>query len=104
MSKRFLEHDSLTKTTQYLHIDVDGKAVIESIQDAQGILEFNQEAAKLHDKKKDMWFIGSIPLQMCQKWAQEHRVKVFSKEWMTIAKQKVQDPDYRKLNPNNIKL
>lgn len=104
MTKRFLDYDEVTKTTQYIHVEPDGNAVIESIQDAQDILDFNEAAAKLLDKKKDMWFVGSIPLQMCQQWANEYKVKVFSKEWMVIAKQKVQDPDYRKLNPNNIKL
>lgn len=104
MSRRLLDVDPLTKTTQFLHVDVDGTAVIESIQDAQDIIEFNEKASRLHDKKNEMWFIGSIPIQLCQKWAVESGTKVFSKEWVQVAKQKVQHPDYRKLNPNNIKL
>lgn len=104
MGKRLLDYDPLTKTTQYLHSSSDGDYVIESIQDAEGILEFNEKAAGKFDKRRNMWFVGSIPVQICQQWAQEAGVKVFSKEWAKIAKQKVQLPEYRKLNPNNIKL
>jgi len=102
--KRLLDYDPLTKTTQYLHIDQVGKAVIESIQDTTDILEFNQKAAALLDRKKDMWFVGSIPIQTCQKWAKESNTRVYSKEWMVVAKRRIQEREYRKLNPNNIKL
>lgn len=102
--KRILDANPEAKIMQYMHIDVDGKAVIESIQDATDMLEFNQRAAELLDKGKDMWFIGRIPLVKCQEWAQEAGVKVFSKEWMLIARRKVQERDNRKLNPNNIRL
>lgn len=102
--KRLLDYDFATKTTQYLHVDQDGKAVIESIQDTTDVLEFNQRAAELLDKKRDMWFIGSIPIQTCQKWAKESGTKVYSKQWMAVAKRRIQEREYRKLNPNNIKL
>lgn len=104
MGKRLLDYDPLTKTRQYLHSSSDGEYVIESVQDAEDVLEFNHRAANVLDKKQDWWFIGSIPIQLCQQWAQEAGVKVYSKEWMVTAKKKVQLPEFRKLNPNNIKL
>lgn len=104
MQKRFFDYDPYTHTTQFLHIDTDGTAVLESIQDVDDILDFNQRAANLLDKKKEMWFLGTIPLQLCQKWAEESGTRVFSREWMQVAKLNVQKPEYRKLNPNNIKL
>jgi len=104
MGKRLLDYDPLTKTHQYLHSSSDGEYVIESVQDAEDVLEFNHRAAGALNKKQDWWFIGSIPIQLCQQWAQEAGVKVYSREWMAIAKKKVQLPEFRKLNPNNIKL
>lgn len=105
MGKRLLDYDSGTKTTQYFHTDYStGESVIESVQDVEDIIDFNAEMAEAHDPKKDMWFIGSIPLQICQQWAQETNTKVFSKAWMKEAKRKIQERDFRKFNPNNIKL
>lgn len=104
MSKRLLDYDAVAKTAQYIHTDAAGQSVIESIQDVEDLIDFNAEAAKVHDPKKDMWFVGSIPLQICQRWAQESSTKVFSKEWVKVAKSKVQERDYRKFNVNNIKL
>jgi len=103
MARRFVDYDPGTKTTTYLHSS-DERYVLEAVQDVEGILEYNQEIARNHDKKKERWFIGTIPLQICQQWAQESSTKVFTKPWVEYAKKRVQNPDFRKLNPNNIKL
>lgn len=78
--------------------------VIESVQDAQEIVDHNARMADHLDKKQDWWFIGSIPMNICLQWSQECGARPFTKEWQAYAKKQVQLPEYRKLNPNNIKL
>ena len=104
MSKRILDYDPDTKTTEYMHLDGTGQAVIESIQDVEDNFNFNQAMAEKHNPKKDMWFVSNIPSSLCLKWSQECGAKPFTKEWQAYAIEKVQERDFRKLNPNNIKL
>lgn len=105
MSKRLLEHDPVYGRTSYLHTDsVTGDAVIESVQDCEDIVKFNAAAAEIHNPRNDWWFIGSIPLEVCMQWALESNTKPFTKPWQKYAKKQIQLPEYRKLNPNNIKL
>lgn len=104
MSKYALDYDPLTKTESYLHSDSDGNMVIQAVQDAEDIIDHNARMAENLDKKADWWFIGSIPLQICVQWAQESSTKVFTKEWQAYAKKQMQLPEYRKLNPNRIRL
>lgn len=106
MAKYTLDYDPETKIRSVLHTDLDGpeEMVIESIQDADDIIDFNAKAAEKFDKRKDWWLIGSIPLTLCQQWARESATKVFTKEWQEYAKKQMNDPDYAKLNQNRIKL
>ena len=57
--KRLLDYDPETGTTEYIHLDGTGKAVIESIQDCEPVLEYNAEMAQFHDKKGEYWRIGN---------------------------------------------
>lgn len=102
--KRLLDYDPDTGIREYIHLDGTGKSVIESIQDCEPVLEYNAAMAELFDKKGDYWWVGSIPLSVCQIWAQECGAKAFTKEWQAYAKKKLNDPDYAKLNPNRIRL
>lgn len=104
MKKLPFDYDHWSKTQQFLHVDTDGTAVLESIQDVEDIFEFNKRRADLLDKKKEMWFIGTIPNSVCLQWAQESGTKIYSKEWMQVAKRNVQLPENRKMNPNRIKF
>lgn len=102
--RRFLDYDAETGTTEYIHLDGTGKAVIESIQDCEPILEYNAQEAKNFDKKSDYWKIGSIPLSICFEWSKECGAKPFTKEWQAYAKKKLNDSNYSKLNPNRIRI
>lgn len=104
MKKVFFDYDPVTKTKQFLHVDREGTAVLESIQDVEDIFEENKSKADQLDKKNDWWFIGTIPNQVCFQWAQESGTRIYSKEWMEVAKKKVQLPENSKMNPNRIKL
>ena len=105
MPSYLLDHDPLTSTKNVLHTDhVTGEMVIESIQDAEAVVEYNARMAPHLDKKQDWWFVGSVPLQVCQQWAQESGTRVFTRDWQEYAKKQLQMPEYRKLNVNNIRL
>jgi hypothetical protein len=102
--KVLLDYDPETKTTEYMHLDGTGQAVIESIQDVESSLEFNAVMADRHDPKGERWFVSNIPNSLCLKWSQECGAKPFTKEWTEYVKKKVMDRDYAKLNPNRIRL
>ena len=102
--KRLLDYDPETKTTEYIHLDGTGKAVIESIQDCEPILEYNAQEAEFFDKKSDYWKVGTIPLSICFEWAKECGCKPFTKEWQEYAKKKMNDSNFSKLNPNRIRI
>lgn len=104
MARYIIDHDAGRQQTDYLVTDTDGSMVIHSVQDAQDIVDHNARMAEHLDKKQDWWFIGSIPLSICHQWSQECGAKPFTKEWQKYATKQVQLPEYRKLNPNNIKL
>ena len=102
--KRLLDYDPDTKTTEYIHLDGTGQAVIESIQDVESSIEFNALMADRHDPKDERWFVSNIPNALCLKGSQECGAKPFTKEWIEYAKKKVMDRDFSKLNPNRIRL
>ena len=104
MKKRFLDYDPETNTTEYLHLDGTGKAVLESIQDCQDSIELNTYEAEFFDKKQEYWKVGNIPLTVCYEWAKESGTRPFTKAWQEYAKKKLNSADYRKLNQNKIKL
>lgn len=102
--RRLLDYDAETKTTDYIHLDGTGNAVIESIQDVEDSIRFNQFMGDRLDKKNERWFVSNIPNHLCVKWAQECKSKPFTKEWIDYAKKKVMHRDFSKLNPNRIRL
>lgn len=105
MSRRvLLDHDPETNTTEYMHLDGTGQAVIESIQDVESSFEFNKIMADKHDPKSERWFVSNIPNHLCLKWSQECGAKPYTREWIAYVKKKVMDRDFSKLNPNRIKL
>lgn len=102
--RKVLDYDPGTKTTEYIHLNGTGNAVIESIQDVEPSIKFNQMMAGHFNKKDERWFVGNIPNHLCVKWAAECGAKVFTKEWVAYAKTKLQDRDFSKLNQNGIKF
>lgn len=104
MAGRLLDYNPETKTEYRFHAHLDETPVIEAIQDAEEIVKYNALMAGALNKKADWWFVGSIPLQICHQWAQESSTKVFTRAWQEYAKKQVQLPEYRKLNPNRIRM
>lgn len=101
---RFLDYDPVTKTQDIFHVGDDGKHIIESIQDCEDIVEQNALEGRFHDKKKDWWKIGNIPLIICMRWAKECGARPFSRAWQEYAKKQLNSPEYSKLNVNRIKI
>lgn len=101
---KVISYDPATRTQEIMHFEQTGKNIIESVQDCDDVLDFNASLEGNLDKKSDWWLVGSIPLGVCQQWADESGTKAFSKEWQEFAKRKMNDPDYQKLNPNRIKM
>ncbi len=104
MGRILLEHDVQTKQTTYLHRDPDGGYVQEIVQDAEEIIKYNAEKGKRLNRKGNWWFVGSIPLTLCQRWATESGTRVFTRAWQEYAKKQVQLPEYRMLNPNKLRI
>jgi len=102
---RFLDHNEFTGITTHMTTDQKlGLNIIESVMDVEPIIDFNREAAEKHDKTQNWWFVGSIPPILCEKWAQECGHRIFSKGWQEYSIKQLNSHNYRKLNPNNIKL
>lgn len=104
MDTRHLDYDPLTKTHDIVHLDGTGKAVIESIQDCEDIIEMNAYDAEFFDKKADYWKIGTIPLSHCFEWARETGTRPFTRAWQAAIKRYLHDPDFQKFNVNRIKF
>ena len=101
--KRLIDDSNGIKT--YHSFDANtGKNVIESVQDVEPFFERSKLLAEGLNKKEEWWYIGSIPDILIMQWAKECGAKPYSKEWQKYAVKQMNDRDYRKLNPNNIKL
>jgi len=89
-------------TTLFEHDSKEGKNILKQIQDVEPIIEYN--AAARIDKRKDWWFIGTIPDTTVMKWAVECNAKPYSRTWRRYAAKQMNSAEYRKLNPNKIRL
>ena len=103
MGKYLIDENKEAGIKTILHTHSEGEH-IEVVQDAEEIVKYNEEKGKRLRKKSDWWHVGRIPLTICHQWALESNTKVFTKAWQEFAKKKIQLPEYRKLNVNNIKL
>ena len=105
MPRKLIDRVPETGIETYFHgVNEQGLGIVETTQDAEDIVNFNADAAKNLDKKHHWWFIGSVPLTLCQQWATESGAKVFTKQWQEYAKKQLNKPEYGKLNPNKITL
>jgi len=101
--KRLIDNSNGVKT--YHSYDSNtGQNVIESVQDVEPFFERSKVLAEGLNKKEEWWYIGSIPDVVIMQWAKECGHKPYSKGWTQYAMKQLNDRDYRKLNPNNIKL
>lgn len=90
--------------TYFSHDSNTGKNVLKSVQDAEPFIEHNKRMAEGLNKKKDWWFVGSIPNNIIIKWSQECGHKPYTKGWQLYANKQLNSTEYRKLNPNKIQL
>lgn len=87
----------MTNTT--VHIETDGTIHVEEKQDAQAILDRNQQ-------KRDHRFSGSgdfreafdIPMVLVKQWQKECGARMLSDEHMAYMNAKLREPEFRYLN------
>ena len=91
-------------TTYFEHDSKARKTILNHVQDVEPFIEMNKYLAEKLDKKKTRWFIGHTPDTLHLKWQEECGHKVYSKEWMRYAAKQMNKPEYRKFNPNGVKL
>ena len=89
----YFEHDSKA-----------GKSIINHVQDVEPFIEFNKHAAEKLDKRQDWWFVGTIPDTVVLQWANECNAKPYSRKWRRYATKQLNKAEYRKLNPNKVRL
>jgi hypothetical protein len=101
--RRLLDmHDGVA--TYFEHDAKEGRNIFTHIQDVEPFVEWNKHAGEHLDKRENWWFVGTIPDTVVLQWAKECDAKPYSKKWRHYAAKKMNDPDYRKLNPNKIKV
>jgi hypothetical protein len=102
---KLLDYDPFTGLRTYFeHDPKTGKNTIQYQQDVQHILDANQFEAKALDKTKSWWKIGTIPNNLIMQWSVECGHPPYSKDWQEYSRKKINSPEFRKLNVNNIKL
>lgn len=103
--KRLLDVDPFTGMATYHEYDEKtGKSTIEYVQDAQYAVDRSKMLADGLNKKEEWWPIGHINDTMILKWAQECGHKPYTREWNEYAIKQLNSSEYRKFNPNKIKL
>ena len=103
--KRLLDSDPLTGTQTFFEHDAKtGQSIIETVQDVEPLLERSKHVADNLNKKQDWWPIGTIPDSLIIKWSQECGAKPYSKEWHIYAMKQLNSVEYRKCNPNKVRL
>jgi hypothetical protein len=81
VTKRVLDHDSLTGVTEYFSYDAStDTSYIETTQDVEPILDVNKTLQNDPDyskdgMKKEMWHYASIPIVVQMKWLNEYGPK-----------------------------
>ena len=102
---RLLDFDPFTGIKTYFeHDPLTNKNTLRYEQDIEPIIESNKHDAQFLDKKKSFWKIGTIPNNIVMQWSQECGHLPYSKEWQEYAKKQLNLSDYRKFNPNKIRL
>lgn len=102
---RLLDFDPFTGIKTYFEHDaVSGKNTIKYEQDVEPVLENNFQESKTFDKKRNFWKVGTIPNNIIMKWSQECGHPPYSKDWQVYARKQLNSSEYRKINPNKIRL
>ncbi len=102
---RLLGHDPFTGITEYFkHDSATGKNIIMSVQDCEPLIEMNRIRSEGLDKKRDSWYVGTIPHIILMRWAKECGHKMYTKEWNEYAIKQLNSGEYRAFNRNKIRL
>jgi len=104
MGKRRLISDVNGTKTYHTYDEATGQNILESIQDAEPFIDRSRILAAGLNKKEDWWYIGSVPDTIILQWAHECNSRPYSKEWHKYAMKQLNSAEYRKFNPNRIKL
>ena len=91
-------------TTYFEHDARAGQNILKHVQDVEPFIELNAVAAQQLDRRQSWWFIGRTPDSVHLQWQQECGHRVWSKEWMEYARSKLNSPEYRKFNPNKLRI
>ena len=91
-------------TTTFDYDAKEGKTILNHIQDVEPFIEFNQHAAEHHKPSQNWWYVGTIPDTIVLQWAQECNASPYSRKWRRYAAKQLNKTEYRKLNPNKIRL
>ena len=103
---RILDLDPITDTWETFEYDEnDDQVIIKRYQDVEPILDLNKRMP-LHgfDRREVMWHVGAIPHIFIHKWLVEDGVNVLKKEGWPFLRRKLNDPEWRCLNPHGIKV
>lgn len=88
-------------TETKIHLDSDGKRIhVETIQDVQGILDYNAALRSMPQKSDWGRHIATIPNVILVKWMNEENADVLrmsSDEFGKFLKKKINDPDWKHL-------
>ena len=90
--------------TYFAHDERTGKNILKHVQDVEPIIANNAAAAESLNKKDDWWFVGTIPDSVVMQWSTECGAKPYSRGWRAYAAKRMNEAEYRKLNPNRIRL
>ena len=88
-------------TTEYW-AKPDGNVYIRRTVDAENVIRKNKQMQNEHNGRYgNIAVVGSIPILILEQWQKETGVNMFSKEFDTIIKRKLNDPDYKYLKTVN---
>lgn len=102
MSKRLVEYDPLTKTSEYSNYDeLTDTLVISKEQDVTDILEWNKKLQNSDGYTKkgikdEMWHYAQIPNVVIEKWLSEG-FNIFDKNNDKALFRKLNSPEYKYL-------
>lgn len=89
-NKRLLNHDAMFGTTEWMHFSDDGESfTVETIQDAEPILEFAKMASKNRDGtrfKDGLDHVAFMPMTVVQRYMAEKWDQKKLRQWLN-------DPD-----------
>jgi hypothetical protein len=103
---RMLDRDPISGAWEtFDYDDADDQVIVKRFMDVEPILNMNKRMQTVgFDRREVMWHVGCIPDIITEKWLVEDGVNVLRKENWPWLRRKLNDPDWRWLNPHGIKV